>query len=81
MPWVKIPPDRLSHLSLFGIDFIKDDGEFAWYRGERGRMRVEKTDPRIWVEDINDAIQLGATAIFLTSDADLKPKRMLDKPN
>ena len=67
MPWVRIPPDRLPHLPLFGIDLIKDSGDFAWYSGARGRMLVEKSDPRIFVEDEADAIQLGATAIFLSS--------------
>jgi len=61
MPWVKIPTDRLPHLPLFGIDLIADDGAFAWYRGAIGRMRVEKADPNVFVEDISDAIQLGAT--------------------
>ena len=69
MPWVKIPPAQVPHLSLFGIDFIKDDGDFAWYRGERGRMRIEKKDPTVFVEDISDAIQLKATAILCKDDA------------
>ncbi|KAB2880683.1 MAG: hypothetical protein F9K38_10040 [Pseudorhodoplanes sp.] len=64
MPWVRIPADQLANLPLFGIDLIKDDGDFAWYRGARGRMHVEKKDPNIFVEDINDAIQLKAKAIL-----------------
>jgi len=68
MPWVRIPPEQLDHLRLFGIDLIKDEGAFAWYRGPQGRMRVEKADPRVFVEEIADAIQLGATSIFLTED-------------
>jgi hypothetical protein len=68
MPWVTIPPDQLPNLPLFGIDLIKDDGLFAWYRGERGRMRVEKADPRVFVDDITDAIQLKATAILCGPD-------------
>ncbi len=65
MPWVKIPPDQLPHLPLFGIDHVSDDGDFAWYRGARGRMRVEKADPRVFIEDITDAIQLHAKAVFI----------------
>jgi hypothetical protein len=68
LPWFKIPPDRLQHLTLFGIDFIKDDGDFAWYRGARGRMRVEKSDPRVFLEDPTDALQLGATALLVRHD-------------
>jgi hypothetical protein len=64
MPWVKIPSDQLPHLGLFGIDLIEDQGDGAWYRGSRGRMYVEKADPRVFVDDIADAIQLGATAIL-----------------
>jgi hypothetical protein len=70
MPWIRIPPDNLDHLPLFGIDLIKDDGDLAWYRGERGRMYVEKNDPRIWVEDESDAIQLGAISILISTDQD-----------
>jgi hypothetical protein len=61
----KIPPDQLPNLPLFGIDHLVDDGAFAWYRGERGRMRVEKADPRVFIEDVSDAIQLKAMAIFI----------------
>jgi len=68
MPWVRIPADQLPHLTLFGIDLISDDGEFAWYRGSRGRMRVEKKDPRVFLEDISDAIQLKATSILCNQD-------------
>jgi len=67
MPWVRIPPESLAHLVLFEIDLIKDEGDFVWYRGARGRMRVEKANPRVFVEDIGDAIQLGATAILPVS--------------
>lgn len=70
MPWVRIPPEQLQHLSLFGIDFLKDDGGFAWYRGARGRMRVEKSDPRVFVEDEADALQLKATAILCSFDGE-----------
>ena len=66
MPWVKIPPDRLPSLPLFGVDLIRDEGEFAWYRGSAGRMQVEKADPRVFVDDIADAIQIGATAILVS---------------
>lgn len=66
MPWVSIPPNRLAHVGLFGIDFIKDDGEYAWYHGPKGRMRVEKSNPRVWLDDIEDAISLGATAVLVS---------------
>ena len=66
MPWVRLPTEKLEHLRLFGIDLIKDENGFAWYRGPVGRMRVEKADPRVFVEDIADAIQLGATAVLVS---------------
>jgi len=68
MPWAKIPADQLEFLPLFGIDLIKDEGEFAWYRGPQGRMRVEKANPRVFFEDVCDAIQLGAKAIFVEQE-------------
>ena len=67
MPWAKIPPEKLQFLHLFGIDHIKDDGDFAWYRGAKGRMRVEKADPRVFFEDIADAHQAGALSIVVQS--------------
>ena len=67
MPWVRIPPERLEHVHLFGIDLIVDEGDFAWYRGSK-RMYVEKARPRIFVDDIADAIQLGASAIFVPEE-------------
>jgi hypothetical protein len=66
MPWVRIPAARLKDVPLFGIDFIRDDDDpaYAWYRGERGRMRVEKANPFVFFEDEADAIQLDAISII-----------------
>ncbi len=63
MPFVEIPPENLKHLPLFGYDLIADDSQFAWYTGPRGRMRVDKKKPFVWVEDPGEAIQLGAIAV------------------
>jgi hypothetical protein len=68
MPWVKIPADRLQHLPLFGIDLIEDQGDFAWYHGPLGRMRIEKADPNVFVEEISEAIELGAKAILVNTE-------------
>ncbi len=65
MPWFRIPPERLGDLSLFGIDLIRDEGEFAWYRGARGRMRIEKSDPWVFFDEISDAHQCGASSIVV----------------
>ena len=78
MPWARIPPDRLIFLPMFGINVIKDDGEFVWYGNADGRrMRVQKRNPRIWFDDVGDAHQAGATAILQSSDvssiADVQP--------
>lgn len=63
--FVQIPPESLIHIGLFGYDLIKDDGDFAWYASPYGRVCVEKAAPRVVVEDISDAIQLGAIGIFI----------------
>lgn len=68
MPWVRIPVENLEHLPLFGWDLVRDEGSTAWYSGTRGRMRVDKSDPRVWVDDETEAIQLGATAILVTPE-------------
>jgi hypothetical protein len=81
MPWFRIPAENLAHLPLFGIDLIRDENGFAWYRGEVGRMRVEKRDPRVFLEDVGEAIQLGATAILLTEGDEIPKPTKTDKPN
>ncbi len=68
MPWVKIPPERLQDLPLFGIDLVADDDNWAWYRGSSGRMRVEKSDPKVWFEDLSDAHQCGARGIMISAE-------------
>jgi hypothetical protein len=67
MPWVQIPANRLADLPLFGIDLVADDGQFAWYRGSRGRMRIEKSDPRVFFDEAADAHQCGATSILIAN--------------
>ena len=64
MPWAKIPPNRLDHMPLFGYDLVNEDGPLAWYNGPRGRLCIEKDAPQFWFEDVADAQQAGATAIF-----------------
>ena len=73
MPFVRIPPERLEHLRLFGYDLVFVDGHQLWYHGPHGRTVVDKTDPWIWVDDIGEAIQLGATAIV---KVDCGPKKL-----
>jgi hypothetical protein len=65
MPWARIPPERLADLPLFGIDLIVDDGDFAWYRGAGGRLRIEKAAPKVFFEEVSDAHQCGATSIII----------------
>jgi hypothetical protein len=65
MPFARIPSERLPDLPLFGIDFILDDGKFAWYHGAKGRIRVEKASPIVYFEEASDAQQCGATAIII----------------
>jgi hypothetical protein len=68
MPWVRIPKERLNDLPLFGYDLIKDEGEFVWYTGPKGRMRIEKNNPRVFLEDVSDAIILDAQEIMVSID-------------
>lgn len=69
MPWARIPPDKLIHLPLFGIDVvIPDDGDFFWVRGPKGRMRVKKNMPRVWFDSVEDALQCGALGIRITTE-------------
>lgn len=64
MPWCELPPDRLVHLPMFGHDLLHDDGMFVWAHGPKGRTRIEKACPRVWFEDMADAVQAGAVAIL-----------------
>ena len=63
MPFFEIPPENLEHLPLFGYDKISEDDNFAWYSGPKGRMRVDKKQPFVWLEDMGEAGQLGAVAV------------------
>lgn len=64
MPFVEIPPEQMKHLSLFGYDLLHDGGRYAWYAGPHGRTKIDKTKPIVWVEDVSDAIQIGAIGVF-----------------
>ena len=80
MVWARIPPDRLIHLPLFGIDVIGEDGNLLWLHGPSGRMCVDKHAPRIWFDDIGDAHQAGATAFKISSAREAAAlKEFLDK--
>jgi hypothetical protein len=70
MPFISIPPENLAHLPLFGYNLLTDEGDFAWYDSPRGKMRVEKSNLRVWVEDDTTAIQLGAIAIMQVNGDD-----------
>lgn len=73
MPWARIPPDRLFVLPLFGIDLVLEEPEFLWYdMPGKGKMRVRKSSPRIWFEEIADAHQAGAAGILLTETEQAK---------
>ena len=66
MPWATIPSENLPYMALFGYDIVKDDGDYAWYNGPRGRARIQKDAPSFWFDDVVDAQQAGATAILVT---------------
>jgi hypothetical protein len=73
MPWVQIDPTKLDHLPLFGYDKVAEDGNFIWYSTPYGeRLCVEKDDPRVLLEDINDIMQLNPKAILIVH-SDGKP--------
>jgi hypothetical protein len=66
MPWCEIPTEKLEHIGLFGYDVIMEDGKFLWLHGPKGRLVVERARPRLWFEDVGEAVQAGAIAIILT---------------
>lgn len=62
--WVEIPCDRLPDLVLFGYDKLEDGPNgFIWFHGPKGRMRVQKSKPIVWLDEISDVIEIGAVAI------------------
>lgn len=69
MPWIQIPADRIKHLPLFGYDQIAEDETGFWYSTPFGRMWVDRDNPRVFVEDENDAIQLNPLAILVRAPA------------
>lgn len=79
MVWARIPPDKLVHLPLFGIDVIAEEDGFIWMRGPEGRMCVDKRAPRILFESVADAHQAGATAIRIGCQEDMAAIEALAK--
>jgi hypothetical protein len=67
MPWCRINPDRIPHLSLFGYDMVSDEGGIIWMHGPKGRIAIEKADPWVWLDDEQDALQIGAKGILQTT--------------
>lgn len=66
MPFVSIAGIDKERLSFFGIELIAEVGSFQFYKDFEGRISVaDKTRPYVWVDDINDAIQLGSDSIIM----------------
>lgn len=63
MPYCEVPIEALDRLTLFGFQVLEDDGDFMLVVGDKGRMIVDKSKPFLWFDDIEDAVQIGATAI------------------
>lgn len=68
MPWFKIKPERLNHISLFGYEIINETDEFIQVRRlDNNEIHIlDKNDSNmIWLDDIGEAHQMGAEAIKL----------------
>ena len=66
MPFFEIPPHNLEHLPLFGCYELSDEGDFAWFTSSRGPQRLQKLRPIVWLDNVGDAIQLGAVSVIYT---------------
>ena len=68
MVWAKIPPEKLEHASLFGYDLIEEGDKYNSYYNPQGKITfVEKAAPKLWFEDIGEAIQMGSEGIYSVS--------------
>jgi len=81
MAFFSIPPDQLENIILFGYEKIEvgETKAHVWYYGPRGRTKIDKANPTVWLEDEADAIQLGATSVVVGPN-DPKKTKMKTKP-
>ena len=71
MPYARIPPDKLDQLPLFGIEFLREDGNMLWFQGPGEMVQViSRLNPRVWFEDAGEAHQAGAMGILIASAKD-----------
>lgn len=71
MPYARIPPDKLDQLPMFGIEFLREDGNILWFQGPGDVVQaVDRLNPRVWFEDAGEAHQAGAQGILIASAAD-----------
>lgn len=68
MPWVQIDSENINRLSILGYDKVAEDDCFWWFATPHGRLAVEKADPRIYFEDVNDALQFNPRAVMVVSN-------------
>ena len=65
MPWVELTQDKLDKLGVFGYDKIKEDERYIVLSTPHGRMFIEKSSPKVYFDDINDAIQFEPEKILI----------------
>lgn len=76
MAFFSIPAGQLENITLFGYEKIEagETANHVWYYGPRGRTKIVKQNPTVWLEDEADAIQLGATSIVVGPNDQPRPK-------
>jgi hypothetical protein len=70
LPHVSIEGVSEDVLNFLGIVKISETDDFDIYEDFEGRVSMaDKANPYVWVDDINDAIQMGSKSI-ITRDGD-----------
>ena len=73
MPYFSIEGIPQETLTFFGYERVYVDEEFWVYEDADGHTSVVARDrPYLWIEDINDAIQMGTRAIITSQSAPIK---------
>lgn len=56
-------------LGFFGYELVEENEEFKIYEDKEGSDHiVDKARPRLYVEDVNDAVYMSATSVVALPD-------------
>lgn len=64
MAFYRVSADRLQYVSVFGYKILHEDDNLMLLENHSGSILVDKNNPTLWFDEIEDAMQFGAAAII-----------------